>query len=348
MLKATFTKHQLEFINPAGTSRGVLNYKDSWFLKVYDVDKPEVVGVGEIAPLPNLSVELRDNFEFLIEKLCENINEIVEDFHFKLQEFPSLRFGLEMAMRDLETGGKRVLFPGLFTDGKASMTINGLVWMGDYQYMFDQLKQKVESGYSCIKLKIGAINFEEEIKLLAYIRKHFNAKDIEIRVDANGAFSSDEALEKLKRLAAYDLHSIEQPIKQGQWEEMAALCKVTPLPIALDEELIGLNVPQHKEVVLETIMPQYIILKPSLIGGFKSSSEWIDLAKKNNIGWWITSALESNVGLNAITQWTYTLESEMPQGLGTGKLYRNNIESPLYIKGDQIAYDPQIQWNLNF
>ena len=286
MLKAEFTKYPLHFIQPAGTSRGILKSRDSWYLKVYDDESQETFGIGEIAPLPRLSVELRDNFEMLIEKLCENLNDIVEDFHFKLQEFPSLRFGLETALLDKEMGGKRILFPGKFTTGEEKLTINGLVWMGDYQFMFDQLKEKADNGYKCIKLKIGAIEFEEELKLLSYIRKHFSPEQIEIRVDANGAFSNDDALMKLQKLSKFELHSIEQPIEQGQWEEMADLCRKTPLPIALDEELIGLNVQQHKEVVLESIMPQFIILKPGLIGGFKSGKEWIDLAEKNNIGWW--------------------------------------------------------------
>ena len=248
-----------------------------------------------------------------------------------------------MALKDLEIEGENILFPSEFTQGNDSIEINGLVWMGKSDFMRKQIIEKIEAGFSCIKLKIGAIDFDKEIELIKSIRKEFSEKDIEIRVDANGAFAVDNALEKLKILSEYGLHSIEQPIKQGQLEEMTRLCKQTPLPIALDEELISVNKFDKKRTLLQTIKPQYIILKPSLTGGFKASEEWIKIAQQNDIGWWITSALESNIGLNAIAQWTYTLGNKMPQGLGTGQLYKNNFDSPLYIKNGQLNFSYSIK-----
>ena len=232
-------------------------------------------------------------------------------------------------------------------ESNKAIAINGLIWMGDREFMKDQIKEKIAQGFRCLKMKIGAIDFESEIELLATIRKEFSIKDIELRVDANGAFIASEALEKLKVLSNYDLHSIEQPIKQGQYHEMASLCEQTPLPIALDEELIGVIDVTKKEELLHIINPQYIILKPSLIGGFKGSSEWIDIANKSGIGWWVTSALESNIGLNAIAQWTATLKSSMPQGLGTGGLFTNNFESPLEVNNGGLYYKQNINWNFN-
>jgi len=243
--------------------------------------------------------------------------------------------------------GRRILFPSSFTLGKTAIDINGLVWMGEFDFMKRQIREKIEAGYTCIKLKIGAIEFDEELELVRNVRNEFSENDIEIRVDANGAFSPEDALGKLEQLSEYDLHSIEQPIKQGHWENMAELCEQTPLPIALDEELIGVNEFEQKKTLLRTISPHYIILKPSLVGGFQSSEEWIGIAEKNNIGWWVTSALESNIGLNAIAQWTYYLENKMPQGLGTGQLYTNNFESPLKITKGKLYFDPSTSWNLN-
>ena len=262
-------------------------------------------------------------------------------------EWPSIHFGLEIALRDLETNGQRQLFSSPFTETEQPIPINGLIWMGEKQFMFDQIKSKLQAGFSCIKLKIGAIDFEEELSLLRFIRQQFSAKDIELRVDANGAFTPTDALEKLNRLSAFELHSIEQPIRQQQWEEMAALCATTPLPIALDEELIGVYELAEKKKLLETIQPQYLIFKPSFIGGYKGTTEWINLCKTHNIDWWITSALESNIGLNAIAQWTATLNNKMPQGLGTGQLYTNNIESPLFVKDGGIYYQQNKEWVLD-
>ena len=252
-----------------------------------------------------------------------------------------------MAFRSLASKAPFLLFPSEFTDGNKSIYINGLVWMGDEAYMKRQIEEKLEKGYNCIKLKIGAIDFDKELALLEFIRSHFSAKQIEIRVDANGAFSSDQALSKLNQLSVFQLHSIEQPIAKNQIEEMAVLCSQTPLPIALDEELIGIFGIESKRALLKKIKPQYIILKPSLVGGFKGSQEWIDVAESMDIKWWITSALESNIGLNAIAQWTYTLSNPMPQGLGTGGLYTNNFDSPLEVKQGQLIYNKELSWNVN-
>lgn len=266
-----------------------------------------------------------------------------------LREFPSIAFALEMALTDLanHTHPQNILFPSAFTEGKSGIPINGLVWMGSREYMEKQLKDKLEQGFNTIKLKVGALDFETEIDILRNIRKQFSPADITLRLDANGAFTPENAMEKLQRFAEFSIHSIEQPIRQGQVEAMASLCAHTPIPIALDEELIGLFSAQQKEQLLKAINPQYIILKPSLVGGFAGSSEWIAAAEKQGAGWWITSALEGNVGLNAIAQWTFTLNNTMPQGLGTGQVFSNNIESPLTIDKGKLYYSPEKSWNLS-
>ena len=263
----------------------------------------------------------------------------------ELVEFPSIQIGLEMAFKSLESKDGFNLFPSQFIQNEAPISINGLIWMGDKAFMKQQIKDKLEAGFSCIKLKIGAIDFSSEIELLKSIRQEFSVNDIELRVDANGAFSPQEALEKLKRLSQFDLHSIEQPIKQGQWNDMAKLCESTPLPIALDEELIGVFSEEKKKEMLSLINPQYIILKPTLVGGFRGSEQWIDLAEQQDVKWWVTSALESNIGLNAIAQWTYTLNSKLPQGLGTGSLFTNNFDSPLVVKNGTLQYNNNRDWN---
>jgi len=265
----------------------------------------------------------------------------------KLVEWPSIQFGVEQAFKSLNAESSFELFPSKFTEGTTSIPVNGLVWMGDEAFMKQQIIEKIEAGFRCIKLKIGAIDFKTELNILKSIRKEFSVSDIELRVDANGAFSSEHALEKLKQLSEYQLHSIEQPIQPKQFEAMAKLCEVTPIPIALDEELIGVFSVTEKAKVLQTIQPQYIILKPSLIGGFNGSKTWIHLAEQQNINWWITSALESNVGLNAISQWTYTLNNSLPQGLGTGSLFTNNFASPLTVKNGTLQYDKKQYWNFN-
>ena len=344
-MKATYFKHQLQFKRPSGTSRGVLTYKETWFIQLENTTR---IGIGECGMFKGLSIDDRQDFEAKLAWTCEHINLGLDVLLVELIEFPSIQFGLEMAFLSVSHQNQFELFPSDFTKGKDSIPINGLIWMGDPVFMKQQIKDKLTSGFSCIKLKIGAIDFDKELELMRSIRQEFDADTIEIRVDANGAFKPNEALEKLKRLSDYNLHSIEQPIRQGQVGDMAQLCSETPLPIALDEELIGVFSVTEKQFLLQTIKPQYIILKPTLVGGFKGSQEWIALAESNQIGWWVTSALESNIGLNAIAQWTYTLESQLPQGLGTGGLFTNNIQSPLVVDSGQLVYDLKTKWNLKF
>lgn len=344
MIKATYHKYILNFKRPSGTSRGVMTTKETWFIILEENGKR---GIGECGILRGLSVDDRPDYEERLKWACENINLGKENLVSELVEFPSIQFGLETAFKSLESADEFTLFPSAFTKGFDGIPINGLVWMGSEDFMRQQIKDKIASGFDCIKLKIGAIDFQTELDILKSIRKEFSISDIELRVDANGAFSKDEALEKLKRLSEYVIHSIEQPIKPKQFEAMAKLCEVTPLPIALDEELIGVFAKEEKDRLLQTIKPQYIILKPSLIGGFGGSQQWINLAEQLNIKWWITSALESNVGLNAISQWTYTLKNSLPQGLGTGSLFTNNFDSPLTVKNGTLQYDNQQPWNFN-
>jgi o-succinylbenzoate synthase len=344
-MTASYHKYILNFKQPSGTSRGTLTLKGTWFIVITNNNKR---GIGECGMFRGLSIDDRPDFEDKLNWVCKNISKGLDNLVSVLTEFPSIQFGLEMAFLSLQSKDEFVLFPSRFTKGEASIPINGLIWMGDKQFMKQQIIEKIKTGFSCIKLKIGAIDFKTELELLKSIRDEFSVKDIELRVDANGAFSPSEALEKLQQLSQYNLHSIEQPIKQGQFEDMARLCELSSLPIALDEDLIGINTVTKKEELLQTINPQYIILKPSLIGGFKRSKEWIETAESQNIKWWITSALESNVGLNAIAQWTYTLNNTMPQGLGTGSLFTNNFLSPLKVENGTLQHEPKQQWNLNF
>ena len=344
-MKATYQPYKLQFKQPSGTSRGVLTKKETWFIIINDGAKQ---GVGECGVFRGLSIDDRPDFEDKLKWVCKNISKGLDSLLSALVEYPSIQFGLEMAFLSLKSQDKFTLFPSKFTQGKDVIPINGLVWMGDKQFMAQQIKAKIKSGFTCIKMKIGAIDFKTEIALLQSIRQEFSVADIELRVDANGAFLPSEALEKLKILSELDIHSIEQPIKQGQLEAMAKLCEQTPLPIALDEELIGVFDVAEKEKLLQIINPQYIILKPSLIGGFKGSQEWIETAENQKIRWWITSALESNVGLNAIAQWTYTLGNKMPQGLGTGSLFANNFLSPLRVENGTLQYEKKQMWDLNF
>ncbi|WP_282043029.1 o-succinylbenzoate synthase [Winogradskyella flava] len=343
-MKASYYRHILNFKRPSGTSRGVMTTKETWFVILEDNGKR---GIGECGILRGLSIDDRPDYEDKLKWACNNIDLGLNALLDELIEFPSIQFGVEMAFKSLESRDTFTLFPSKFTEDTDSIPINGLVWMGSEAFMREQIQEKIETGFDCIKLKIGAIDFQTELDILKSIRKEFSVSDIELRVDANGAFSPDEALEKLKRLSEYQLHSIEQPIQQGQWEEMAMLCDKTPLNIALDEELIGIfSVPKRKQL-LQTIKPQYIILKPSLVGGFHNTNNWIMLAKQSNSDWWITSALESNIGLNAIAQYTYTKHSKMPQGLGTGGLFTNNFDSPLTVKNGTLHYDLTQNWKFN-
>lgn len=344
MLTAKYHKYILNFKRPSGTSRGIMTTKETWFIILDDNAKK---GIGECGILRGLSIDDRPDYEEKLKWVCENINLGLDALISELVELPSIQFGVEMAFKSLESEYSFHLFPSAFTKGFDSISINGLVWMGSETFIREQIKDKIKAGFDCIKLKIGALDFQTELNILKSIREEFSISDIELRVDANGAFSADEALGKLKQLSEYQLHSIEQPIKPNQHQAMAQLCEATPLPIALDEELIGVFSPNDKKKVLETIKPQYIILKPSLVGGFSGSQEWIDIAENLNIKWWITSALESNVGLNAIAQWTYKLNNSMPQGLGTGSLFTNNFSSPLTVKNGTLHYDIIQKWNFN-
>lgn len=344
MLKASFSKYDLQFLKPSGTSRGILNSKRSWFLKVWDEREPDCIGIGEVGHLEGLSMESQNEVTTTLKEVCASPDDPNWLDH-ALIDVPSVRFALEQALIDLDQDGDKILFPSSFTEGTSPISINGLVWMGPIDVMRRQVREKIESGFSCIKLKIGALNFEEEFALLKEIRSEFSEKVLEIRVDANGAFSPEEAMKKLERLATLQLHSIEQPIRQGQQKKMFELCANSPLPIALDEELIGINSPEKKEQLLEQIKPQFIILKPSLLGGIRSCEEWIMASAERDISMWITSALESNIGLNAIAQWTATLNTNMPQGLGTGQLYSNNIPSPLEVRDGYLHYNRDQQWN---
>jgi len=337
-LKASFEIKVFEFKRPSGTSRGVLTEKKAWFITVWNKNNPEVKGVGECSIIPGLSPDYEndDLYESKVSDLVKDVDYFSMNSE-ELKDFPSIYFGLEMALLDLKNGGKGIFYDTPFARGKQAIPINGLIWMGDEEFMQSQITQKLKEGFSCIKMKIGAIDFERELEILAGIRKQVSAAEITLRVDANGAFTSENAPEKLKRLSAFDLHSIEQPIRQGQTSEMRSLCQKNILPIALDEELIGVNDYEEKKQLLDQIKPQYIILKPSLLGGFKGTKEWIELAEERSIPWWITSALESNVGLDAIAQFTSTYQITLPQGLGTGALYTNNTPSALKVENGELV-----------
>ncbi|MET3536323.1 o-succinylbenzoate synthase [Chryseobacterium limigenitum] len=332
-MKAEYFKYLLEFKRPSGTSRGVLYEKETFIL---EISENEMKGVGECAIFRGLSFDDRPDYEEKLQWLCENIQKDSEFLKEELKEFPSIWFGYEQAVLNLKHG-ENLYFPSEFTESKSPIIINGLIWMGDIHYMEEQIQDKLEKGFHCIKLKIG-VDWKSEHEVLQKLREKFSKQKLELRVDANGGFNKEEAKVVLQQLADLDIHSIEQPIKAGNWADMAELCAETPTPIALDEELIGITDFNEKKKLLEAIKPQYIILKPSLVGGVSGSGEWISLAEELNIGWWITSALESNIGLNAIAQYTFTKNSKMPQGLGTGGLFTNNFESKLDLKGEKLFF----------
>lgn len=342
-MKATFKKYTLQFKQASGTSRGVYNTRDVWYIFLNDGTH---TGIGECAPLPDLSLESPGKMSVKLLQVCEQINYFIARQE-ELYEWPSIRFGLETALMDLKNGGQQILYPSAFTQGEKGIAINGLIWMGTPEFMKQQIRAKLDSGFKCIKMKIGAIDFETELSLLQEIRREFSPQEITLRVDANGAYSYETALENLKRLSELQIHSIEQPIATGRWEEMARLCQLSPVPIALDEELIGIVDTKEYERIARQIHPAYFILKPSLHGGMAGCQHWIDTAREHGIGWWITSALESNIGLNAIAQWTFQLNTTTEQGLGTGQLYTNNIDSPLQILKDRLWYEPSHPWDLS-
>jgi O-succinylbenzoate synthase len=344
-LKASYYKYILDFKQPSGTSRGVLTHKETWYIVIENNQKK---GVGECGILRGLSCDDRPDYEEKLAWTCENIHLGVDQLWDALIEFPSIQFGVEIAFQSLLSENPFVLFPSSFTNGQKSIPINGLIWMGDEAFMKQQIEVKLAEGFHCLKLKIGAIDFDEELKLLDYIRQNFTPEEVEIRVDANGAFDKIEALNKLNQLSGFKLHSIEQPIKKNNTDSMSELCKSSPIPIALDEELIGVFSFEDKEQLLIKIMPQYIILKPSFVGGFRGTNEWILLAEKYNIKWWITSALESNIGLNAIAQWTFLKGNKMPQGLGTGALYTNNFDCQLEVSKGQLWFNNDKGFHFDF
>ncbi|WP_273567089.1 o-succinylbenzoate synthase [Maribacter halichondriae] len=343
-MKASYKKYILDFKRPSGTSRGVLTQKETWFIILEENGN---YGIGECGLLQGLSIDDVMGYEEKLKWTCENIEKGRDTLLNSLERFPSIQFGLEQAFLSLASKNSFELFDTGFVRSGIPIPINGLIWMGDEVFMHSQIDQKIVQGFRCIKMKIGAIDFESELQILESIRNKYSKEEIELRVDANGAFMPEKAVEKIRRLATFDLHSIEQPIKQGNWEALKMLCASTPLPIALDEELIGIFGVTNKEKLLQTIRPQYIILKPSLIGGYEGSEEWIALAEKYRIGWWVTSALESNIGLSAIAQWTATLKNKMPQGLGTGSLYTNNFESPLEVENGSLYYRKNKDWSTN-
>ena len=336
-------KQLLHFKQPAGTSRGVYLTRKIWLVKLTD---GEHQGVGECAPLPDLSCDAMgdEQYEMLLNKFCEKLCETGEIDYAAMRDYPSMLFGLETALLDLQASHfspltSHLLFDTVFSRGEVGIPINGLVWMGNYEEMLQRMEEKLEKGFRCVKLKIGAIDFDKELDLVKKIRERFSFHEVELRLDANGGFTYDEALYKLELLSQYNIHSIEQPIRQGQWAYMAELCRESPLPIALDEELIGVNDAEMKRHMLNVIKPRYIILKPSLHGGMMGCREWVNIAKDMGIGSWITSALESNIGLNAIAQFASSVYGDhitMPQGLGTGQLFTDNIPMPLEIRGDQL------------
>jgi o-succinylbenzoate synthase len=349
-MKYRIVHHQLKFKTPAKTSRNVFEERH---IRYVILEKNGVIGIGEAAPLVHLSIDDVEDYDSKLEGICTQLcedalhHELSLDliFNLDLKLYPSIQFGLETALLDLQNGGSRKLFDTAFIQGKP-IPINGLVWMDDLDKMYDETMSKINEGFRCIKFKVGQHDFDAECRFLERIRKEYDAFKLEIRLDANGAFVSDEALQQLKDLSRFDIHSLEQPIKPNQWDAMAELCAEAKIDIALDEELIGVNVTERGKTLLKHIQPQYLILKPNLIGGFSISDHWIKLCRRHQTGWWATSALESNIGLNAIAQWVSQYDTTVPQGLGTGGLYSNNISSPLAIQNKSLVYGNDL-WELS-
>jgi o-succinylbenzoate synthase len=325
------------------------------YLRLHHTDRPLKQGWGEAAPLPGLSLDYAPDFQNMVEEVCQRFNalqlepgdqETHDQFLAQLHPWPSLRFAFETAWLDLNRGGQQELFPSAFSRGEKGIKINGLIWMGDLAFMREQIEKKLHQGFTCLKMKIGGLDFSQEMKILEEIRAVASPQELELRLDANGAFLPSQALEKLDQLARFTIHSIEQPIKQNRWQEMATLCQASPIAIALDEELIRVATKQEKQQMLASLQPRYIILKPTLVGGLKETREWIQVAEGLGMAWWLTSALESNIGLNAIAQFSQEFQNPLPQGLGTGQLYHNNIASGLEIKGEELWYNPEVEWDL--
>ena len=345
MFTISYFPYPLHFKRPAGTSRGYLRTKVSYFFRMAYKDQPNVVGWGECGPIKGLSVDDWPNLVAQLDRVCERINAGQPLETLDLSQWPSIAFGLEMARLDLEHGGKRLLFPSDFSQGRAGLPLHGLIWMDSHEGILRQVANKVDQSFTCIKMKIGALDFEQECAVLADIRQRF--PEVQLRLDANGAYTPDDALRVLERLAHFDIHFLEQPIKPKQWSAMAKVCAESPIPIALDEELIGIHDNQQRKTLLETIQPQHIVLKPMLLGGFAAAEKWMELAEKLGIEWWINSSLESNVGLNAICQWTSALQTGRIHGLGTGMLYTNNVPSPIRLSGSRLHIDHSQAWDLS-
>ncbi len=342
MIKALTRFGRFTFRRPATTSRGTLYHKDVYFILLYEEEAPFTFGIGECSVFPGLSMDDTENFPKKLEEIISLINKGWFNLRTPIYAYPSINFALETARLDLESQGSKILYPSKFTHGHDSIAINGLIWMGTVSDMMAQIRDRLNQGFRCLKLKIGALDFDTEFEILSRLRKNFHPIDLEIRLDANGAFQPKEALEILYQLSDLHIHSVEQPILPGQLDEMAVLCETSPVPIALDEELIGKHPKENKEQLLT----QYIVLKPGILGGLTSCEEWIQVARERDIGWWITSSLETNIGLNAIAQWTYTLNNPLPHGLSTGMLFENNIESPLALHGEKLYYFPRKKWNM--
>ncbi len=338
-IKIKVDKRILDFKTPAGTSRGVYNTRTIWLITIADKSNSCHYGIGECAPLPDLSCDFNQDYNSKLNYFCQKIESDGSSDFEELRPYPSILFGFETAIRHYERKDY-ALWDTPFSRGEKGILTNGLIWMDSIEKMAEQVKEKIEAGFKCIKLKIGAQNFEDELNILKQIRKSYSSDQLTIRVDANGAFSTAEALFKMEELNKLGIHSIEQPIKSGNRKSLSEIIKKSQLPVALDEELIGINTSEEKVKLLDTVKPEYIVLKPSLHGGFTGCEEWIDIAEKRNIGWWITSALESNIGLNAIAQWCANLDNDTYHGLGTGKLFKNNIDIPLEIIGERLWYKP--------
>lgn len=350
-LKASYIKKIFRFNFEARTSRGEIKDRTSWFIKIWDDRYPDVVGIGECGPLPGLSIDDRPDFEKTLSTSLDQLKnfelkDVITSGKMKKivpKGYPSIVFGMETALFDLSYGGNRMIFENQFIRGM-KIPINGLVWMGDAEFMLRQIDEKISKGFTCIKLKVGGINFDSECELLHHIRKRFSRNDITLRLDANGAFTPANVFQKLKTLSQFEIHSIEQPLKAGT-KETGDLCRKSPIPIALDEELIGIDARKSKATMLDQLNPRFIVIKPSLHGGISGTEEWIDLATERNIDWWITSALESNIGLNAICQLTANYPISIPQGLGTGMIYERNIPSPLTVANGAIYWDQKLKWD---
>ncbi len=341
-MKLEWSKYTLKFRQRAGTSRGVLTIKESYFLKLTD---SHYTGIGECGLLKGLSVDDRPDYEARLNWLKDNLHLPEAELFGELEEFPSIQFGLEMAIRDLQSRD-HIYFDTEFTRGEAGLPINGLIWMGDRRFMEEQIRKRIGEGFGVLKMKVGSLDIQTELSLLKALRESFPVSQLTIRVDANGAFDTDSVKPVLDELAKLEVHSIEQPLKPGQWQEMAAICEQSPIPVALDEELIGIFSNSERRRLISTINPPFIILKPSLIGGWRGSEEWISLAEEHNTDWWVTSALESNFGLNAIAQWNSTKNNPLPSGLGTGSLYTNNLDSPLQVRAGKLHYERSGSWDL--